>query len=235
MCTVTLLPYDGGFRLACNRDERRDRPAALPPTNHVCGERLATFPVDPAGGGTWIGVNDAGLAATLLNRTRSTDAQRIVARSRGLIVPLVMAAQCWGEAMLTADGIDPTSYRPFRLIIVRGSLVGEIVSDGRRLSSTAAALTGPRLFTSSSLGDALVEEPRRRLFEQMIRDHRDGWPQGQWRFHRHCWPQQPELSVAMERDDARTVSRTVIDVRAESINFSYQPVTDGHAASAMVA
>jgi len=146
-----------------------------------------------------------------------------------------MAAQCWGEAMLAAGCLDPTSYQPFRLVFVRGSLVGEIVSDGRRLSSTAAALSGPKLFTSSSLGDTLVEEPRRRLFEQMVRDDRGDRLQAQWRFHRHHWSQQPELSVAMERDEAMTVSRTVIDVRADSINLSYQTATNHHASSAMVA
>ena len=235
MCTVTLVPYDGGFRLACNRDERRDRQAALPPTSYACGKQTAIFPVDPAGGGTWIGVNDAGLAATLLNRTRFGDARPIAAQSRGLLVPRVMAAQCWGEAMLSAGRIDPTLYHPFRLVVVRGSLVGEIVSDGRRVSSTASALTGPTLFTSSSLGDALVEEPRRRLFEQMIRDHHGDRLHAQWRYHRHRWPQRPELSVAMERDDAMTVSRTVIDVGADSISLSYQRVTNGNPLFARVA
>ncbi len=235
MCTVTLVPYDGGFRIACNRDERRDRPSALPAASHACGKRLAIFPVDPVGGGTWVGVNDAGLAATLLNRTRFGDARPIAAQSRGLIVPLVMAAQCWGEAMLAAGRIDPTLYQPFRLVVVRGSLVGEVVSDGRRLSSTAAALTGPRLFTSSSLGDTLVEEPRRRLFEQVIRDDRGDRRQAQWRFHRHRWPQQPELSVAMERDEAMTVSRTVIDACVESIRLSYEILTNGQVSSARVA
>jgi hypothetical protein len=146
-----------------------------------------------------------------------------------------MAAQCWGEAMLAVGRIDPTLYQPFRLIVVRGWLVGEIVSDGRRLSSTALALTGPRLFTSSSLGDALVQEPRRRLFDQMVGGDRGDRLQAQWRFHRHRWLQQPELSVAMERDDAMTVSRTVIDVREASIELSYQTVMNGHSSSAMVA
>jgi transport and Golgi organization protein 2 len=235
MCTVTIVPCDGGFRVACNRDERRDRPPALPPASHACGKRLAVFPVDPVGGGTWIGVNDAGLAATLLNRTRFGDARPIAAQSRGLIVPRVMAAKCWGEAMLAAGCLDPTLYSPFRLVVVQGSLVGEVVSDGRRLSSTAAPLSGPMLFTSSSLGDALVAEPRRRLFEQMIRDHPGDWLQEQWRFHRHRWPRQPELSVAMERDEATTVNRSAIDVRVDSIDFSYQTVTNGHPPSVMVA
>ena len=53
----------------CNRDERRDRRAATPPAVHRLQHRTAIYPVDPVGGGTWIGVNDAGLAAALLNRT----------------------------------------------------------------------------------------------------------------------------------------------------------------------
>jgi hypothetical protein len=235
MCTVTVVPYDGGFRLACNRDERRDRPAALPPTSHACGKRTAIFPVDPAGGGTWIGVNDAGLAATLLNRTRFGDAQPSTAQSRGLIVPLVMTAPCWGEAMLAAGSVDPTLYQPFRLVVVRGSLVGEIVSDGRRLYTTATAVTDPMLFTSSSLGDALVEEPRRKLFAQMIREGRGDRLHAQWRFHRHRWPRHPELSVAMERDEAMTVSRTVIGVCAEWIKCSYETVTTEHVSSVRAA
>ena len=235
MCTGTLVPYEGGFRLACNRDERRDRPPARPPTSHACGKQTAIFPVDPTGGGTWIGVNDARLVATLLNRTRVGDARPTAAQSRGLLVPRVMAAQCWGEAMLSAGRVDPTLYQPFRLVLVRGSLVGEIVSDGRRLSSTASALTGPMLFTSSSLGDTLVEAPRRRLFEQMIRDDHDDRLHAQWRYHRHRWRRQPELSVAMERDEAMTVSRTVIDVCAEWIKCSYQTLTTEHVSSVRVA
>jgi hypothetical protein len=39
----------------------------------------------------------------------------------------------------------------------------------------------------------------------------------------------------MERDDAMTVSRTVIDVREASIELSYQTVMNGHSSSAMVA
>ena len=56
----------------CNRDERRSRPAALPPQVHDLGGRLAAFPVDPRGGGSWVGVNDVGIVVTLLNVSGST-------------------------------------------------------------------------------------------------------------------------------------------------------------------
>ena len=67
MCTVTVVPHETGIRVMCNRDERRSRPAALPPQVHDLGGRLAAFPVDPRGGGSWVGVNDAGIVVTLLN------------------------------------------------------------------------------------------------------------------------------------------------------------------------
>src|SRR5262249_11399645 len=67
MCTVTVVPTPGAVRLACNRDEQRTRPPALPPQVRRFGRRWAAFPVDPVGGGTWVAVNDTGLAMTVLN------------------------------------------------------------------------------------------------------------------------------------------------------------------------
>jgi hypothetical protein len=47
MCTVTIVPHHDGFRLVCNRDERRDRPAATPPTVHRLQHRTPIYPVVP--------------------------------------------------------------------------------------------------------------------------------------------------------------------------------------------
>ena len=92
MCTVTLVPTGDGFRLACNRDERRDRAPALLPAVHHLPHRIAIFPVDPLGQGTWVGVNGAGVAAALLNRTIDSAApiDKNSLRSRGLIIPRLL-------------------------------------------------------------------------------------------------------------------------------------------------
>ena len=50
MCTVTIIPIpdEGGIiRLACNRDESRERPAARPPTIQTVGQGRAVLPIDP--------------------------------------------------------------------------------------------------------------------------------------------------------------------------------------------
>ena len=85
MCTVSIVPDGDRFTLMSNRDERRDRAVALQPTVERFGARAAIMPIDPVGGGSWLGVNDAGLVAALLNRhaAQQPDARSVC--SRGLI------------------------------------------------------------------------------------------------------------------------------------------------------
>jgi hypothetical protein len=80
------------------------------------------------------------------------------------------------------------------------------------------------LFTSSSLGDEVVEGPRRWLFESLVLDESASWLLGQFRYHRTQWTARPDISVLMERVDARTVSRTVIDVNSGEASLYYEPL-----------
>ena len=108
--TVTIVPVGNGFRLGCNRDERRDRAPALPPAVHGLSHRTAIVPVDPAGRGTWVGVNDTRLAAALLNRstdsTEPLDKNR--RRSRGLIITYLLECASLTDALhgSTKHGCD---------------------------------------------------------------------------------------------------------------------------------
>ena len=105
----------------------------------------------------------------------------------------------------------------------------DAISDGvRTIIRWPITLDGPLLFTSSSLGDALVEAPRQQLFQRMVVEGRCGWLPGQRHFHRHQWPSRPEISVRMERHDALTVSRTVVEVTRATRSLFYEaPVTGG--------
>jgi hypothetical protein len=79
--------------------------------------------------------------------------------------------------------------------------------------------------TSSSLGDGLVEPPRRKLFNQMMRTSAAERLRAQDRFHAHTWPRRPELGVLMSRPDARTVSRTVCDIGPDGWAMTYEPIS----------
>jgi uncharacterized protein with NRDE domain len=234
MCTVTVIPRDEGFRLACNRDERRDRPPGVAPSVHVLDGVQATFPLDPRGGGTWIGVNTAGLAAVLLNRTDDSPrpARAGPRFSRGVIVPPLLGSRSVTGALRGARRLNAAAFEPFRLVLVQGATYAVLSSNGAALSVHAGSFTEPLMFTSSSLGDHLVSGPRRILFEQYVLSaaNVDARLEGQRRFHEHRWDDRPQMSVLMSRPDARTVSTTVVDVCHAFVTLRYQPIEDRTAA-----
>lgn len=226
MCTVTVLRADGLVRLAANRDEMRSRPAAMPPRVQQFGSRRALLPTDPVGGGTWIAVNDAGLALTVLNvtarpRNETAQARANPPHSRGAIIPGLVDAGDLSAAVESALRLDPTDYAPFRLVLVDDGFVAELRSDGQHLGLVRrSGLTTPRLFTSSGLGDGLVEGPRGELFARYF-DAAGDLLAEQDAYHRHAWPGRPHLSVCMRRADARTVSHTVVTVKPDHVGLVY--------------
>jgi len=243
MCTLTILPYQGGgFRMGCNRDESRQRPEALPPQLRRFGDRSAVMPIDSVSDGTWIAVNDAGLVMTLLNYYPPGPPipKRPDQASRGTIIPSLLNHASARSAATAASKLDPARYPPFRLLLGDFEEVIELQHDPRgiRERSRSPLDAQPFLFVSSGLGDEIVESPRRALFEEWFAGDPNDALATQDAFHSHVWPDRPHLSVCMSRPEARTVSYTVIELRLTEAVMSYRPVTDagpGEAATVRLA
>jgi hypothetical protein len=228
MCTITIVPFEHGFRLACNRDERRDRPKALLPAAHRLGSVTSVFPIDPLGPGTWVGVNAFGLAAALLNRTTHPRAgEHRPSRSRGCLLPMLLDCASLPEVLERWARIDSSMFNSYRVVFVHRDEIAVATADRESSWVVQAVLTIPLLFTSSSLGDAAVERPRQDLFDRMFAGTHASWPEAQRRFHRHRWRERPEISVSMERVDAKTVSYTAIDVQPDCVELAYHDL-DAH-------
>jgi hypothetical protein len=221
MCTVSIVPTSSGFRIVCNRDERRTRAIAKPPTLHRMGHTRGIWPTDAAGGGTWIGANDAGLGMVLLNRGTGIASASLV--SRGTIIPHLLRLSSIDAAVDAVKRLPLSRFAPFTLVIVQQRVVRS-VTVGATSRWRAHTMSTPLLFTSSSLGDALVTGPRRRLFARLVRDSASPL-RGQRAFHRHTWPTRPEISVVMSRPDAATVSRTVLDVSGGAVRMHYTQIS----------
>ena len=225
MCTVTVVPARDTIRLACNRDELRSRPVAVPPRIQQFGPRRAVLPVDPTSGGTWVAGNDAGLALALLNVNgkKELSATPAAPQSRGKIIPALLHADTPWSAAFSTLRLDPAQYAPFRLLLLNRRGGVEVHADGTRIRLVwRTGLTSPQLFTSSGLGDRAVEGPRRQLFGEFF--DRPGDPLAlQDVFHRHRWPDRPHLSVCMDRQDARTVSHTVVCLGPDRVTLTYHP------------
>lgn len=218
MCTVTVIPIASpregrGFRLVTNRDERRERLAALAPEIRRVGAVRAVWPVDPVGGGTWVCANDRGVALTLLNVNRAgLGAPEEAARftSRGALIPELVDVSRAADAIKRLGGLDLGCFRAFRLVVVDAGTIFEAGWDRRTLRVERRPMA-PACFVSSGLGDERAA-PRLELWARFLREAAAG-PEMQDVFHRHQWPDRPEISVLMSRADARTVSTTALEIR----------------------
>lgn len=232
MCTVTVIPLrDAGFRLVTNRDERRERPPALPPQRFdVDGAAgAAIWPIDPTGGGTWVGVNDLGVAASTLNYNERPDGaglRPMPARSRGTIIPAILGEASAVEAADVLRAMEFGGMLPFRVIVVDEREAWIAVWNGVDFAMERSG-AGPICLVSSGLGDALVA-PRLGLFQREVVMPGPNAAR-QDAYHAHRWPDRPEISVDMERAAARTVSRTVVEVARATVSVRYAPI-DGAAA-----
>lgn len=252
MCTLSIIavrsPNGGwGFRAVCNRDENRDRPPAKPPAWRPIPDdalgRKAVWPTDIQGSGTWIGANSGGLLLCLLNLNPSPPPmlpppQSL--RSRGLVIPSLIAAADAADALGALQELDLDVFAPFRLVAVDARASGVRILEARwdrEELALAQPVRPPACFVSSGLGDALVL-PRLDLFQSQVAPHAEAdASQAQDRFHQHAWPDRPEISVLMRRDDARTVSITTVQVLGGSVAMDYAPVPaerQAHASAAEV-
>src|SRR5215469_12226964 len=87
MCTLVILrrpEHAWPVLIAANRDEMINRPAR-PPGRHWPDRAEVVAGLDLLAGGSWLGLNDWGVAAAVLNRTGSLGPARGM-RSRGELV-----------------------------------------------------------------------------------------------------------------------------------------------------
>ena len=123
MCTVTLLRGGSELLLTMNRDERWTRAPERPPTHHPAraGRPAWVAPADGERGGAWIGANDAGVVACLLNAYAPGDLgllNREGIPSRGEILPLLLS-QDPGKVLAWVDEeLDAPRYPSFSLLLL---------------------------------------------------------------------------------------------------------------------
>ena len=118
MCTLVILRRPGHrwpVLIGANRDEMIDR-ASKPPGRHWPDRPELVAGRDLLAGGSWLGINDWGVVAAVLNRHGSLGPAPD-RRSRG---ELVLEALDHADAVAAAEALshlDPDAYRSFNLII----------------------------------------------------------------------------------------------------------------------
>lgn len=99
--------------VAANRDESLGRPSTPPQRRHWGGRRVLA-PRDEEAGGTWMGVNDAGVFVGITNRWVDLTGER----SRGLLVRDCLGAASARDARdLVVDAVERDDYAGFNLVL----------------------------------------------------------------------------------------------------------------------
>jgi hypothetical protein len=240
MCTMTFLPGlpGGGYVLATNRDESPHRAPATEPFLRERGDRLLLAPRDTDQGGTWVGVDDLGRCVCVLNGDRPPAAEAPPdAISRGLLVlDLLDDASADGvrAALAARERAGTLVSKPFKLVVVvpgdddRHASLLRVDWDGVALSGEQ--LDGPQCIVSSTFETDVVTERRlsawRAFLSEAPRADEGALVSAVQEFqagHEGDTETGDAYSVCMHRDDARTVSSTLVSVGADEVTMHYQP------------
>ena len=118
MCTVVILrrpDHDWPVLMAANRDEMAGRPWD-PPGRHWPDRENVVAGIDQLAGGTWMGLNDEGVVAGILNRKDLLGPDDLL-RSRGEIVLEALDHADAADAADALSNLDGGSYRSFNLVV----------------------------------------------------------------------------------------------------------------------
>lgn len=122
MCTLALyFKVFAEFPLvvAANRDEHYDRPSAAPALVAAAPAVLAGQ--DLRAGGTWLGINEHGVLAAVLNRRDGLEPRpQDEYRSRGLLCLDALKSRCVPEVVELLANTSARAYRPFTLVFADG-------------------------------------------------------------------------------------------------------------------
>lgn len=213
-----MVPTPDGFVVAMNRDEQLIRLIGTPPRRMRTGRRWMVAPTEPAGG-TWIGANDRGVVAALLNFYRHPSRDGRV--SRGEIVPSLLSGSDIDSCLAAINRERIRRMNPFRAFLFCPGLnaARKIVWNGRTLRIRSLPWERSHWF-SSGFDEPRASRARRSVCEAFGVDPAD--PQRALRMlHRSHKPVAGPFSICMHRADAATVSLTTVAIRPDCATMRY--------------
>lgn len=219
MCTLSWRQDDAGYEFFMNRDELRQRLPACPPAIHMGPTLEYLAPTDGDAGGSWLAVNERGLALALLNRYDAgpRPAEEDL-RSRGLLViDLAGSMEEPAQVLSRLRGLELHRYRPFTLALFSPTERPMAVAwNGRELSRPWHP---EQPLASSSFDPEGIDAMRRRSASELLppAPSRDEL----MAFHGSHHPERGPHSPCMHRADAATVSFTWVRVTPEDVAMAY--------------
>jgi len=162
VCTLALFwgtSENCPLLLAANRDEHYDRPSAAP--QFLPGAPKILAGRDLRVGGTWLGVNQYGVVAGILNRRVNGDPLAPSrARSRGLLCLDLLTRKSAGDGRALLIAEDNHIYNPFTVVMADRNAAFIAYNNGRQIV-TRSLERGLHAFSSAAEVDVHSSKGRR--------------------------------------------------------------------------
>ncbi|WP_420547744.1 NRDE family protein [Curvivirga sp.] len=204
-----------------NRDEGRFRDEA----NRLQVGHGLCYPVDPVSNGTWVGMNEDGMAAGLLNHYQGQH-RADVAKSRGILIPEILKKNTLEEVASYCGSLSHRDFNPFDLVVYKESQVYHFTWSGEETFSKQISLNEGFFLTSSGERLAEIIEYRSELFKA-YQDEYLGYPHMpavvMSSLHLSQDANDPGRSILMRRGNAHTKSITQIRIAPNLAAMRYWP------------
>ncbi|MDE0800730.1 MAG: NRDE family protein [Rhodospirillaceae bacterium] len=202
MCTVVILrrpDHRWPLLVGANRDEKITRPW-LAPSRHWPDRPDVTAGLDELGGGSWMGLNDHGVVACILNR-RGTLGPQYGKLSRGEIVLDALDHPDASAAAEALKHLDGKAFRDFNLLIAdnRDAYWLKLDASSSTTITVQAIPAGLSMLTAGDMNDG--RSPRISAFLPKFRSadmpdpDKDDWTS--WKALLGAGPQPGSVGVAM--------------------------------------
>jgi len=221
MCTVTFIARKNGFALGMNRDEQLTRAPARPPQVWRLAGRRALYPSEP-GGGTWVGVNEAGTGLALINWYAIAARVTGATVSRGEVVKAALAVDTVMAAEQILAGLPLKRMNAFRLIgfFPVNREVVEWRWNLKRLTARRHAWE-TNIWISSGFDEPGAQRLRGKTFGDACRQVSAGSLSWLRRLHRSHRPASGPYAICMHRAEAATVSYSEIVLTPSAATMRY--------------
>lgn len=169
MCTVIILrrpDHEWPVIIGANRDEMNNRPWKAP-ARHWEDRPDVIAGLDETGGGTWLGINEDGVVAAVLNRF-GTLGPADDKRSRGELPLEALDHADAIDAVQALAGLDGTAYRPFNMVIADNRDAYWLANRGDGKIEITDIPEGLSMITAHDLNDKTNSERTKRNLPRFL-------------------------------------------------------------------
>lgn len=219
MCTVTYINHNDQRIFTSNRDENKQRPAALWPFSNAFQQKRLFYPKDPVGNGSWIIATDDGAIGVLLNGAIVKHTRHpFYKKSRGLVLVELMQASC-GIDYFNEESLQ--DIEPFTIIHYKNECLHKLQWDGENKFRGQLNPSENYIWSSVTLYEPEVIHGREKRFASFLKKLNCPDAQAIREFHLQNYGDYENGFVINRKNGVLTQSLTQAIVFSNEISLSY--------------